>query len=167
MMEVIDFLRNNPFLSGLLLGFVAVLFVWLRGLLRYRSLSREMAKLKESLYTKMQIDAKGQMAREYELEQLRKANEHLRVTVRSLQSKPGRAEIRQLHVYDRAIHAMLARAPGFAPTWEMVLKEAEDEVAQAETGITAFMRKVFTSQKQIPTEGGEQKLIDHDDSGKD
>ncbi|HNR51645.1 MAG TPA: hypothetical protein PKI80_08680, partial [Deltaproteobacteria bacterium] len=74
---------------------------------------------------------------------------------------------RQLHVYDRAIHAMLARAPGFAPTWEMVLKEAEDEVAQAETGITAFMRKVFTSQKQIPTEGGEQKLIDHDDSGKD
>jgi hypothetical protein len=167
MMEVIDFLRNNPFLFGLLVGLIAVLFVWLRGLLRYRSLGREMAKLKESLYTKMQIDAKGHMTRESELEQLRKANENLRITVHSLQNKPGRAEIRQLHVYDRAIHSMLARAPGFAPTWESVLKEAEDEIVQAETGITAFMRKVFTTQKQLPGEGGEQKLINHEDRGKE
>jgi len=122
MMEVVEFFRGHPFLLGLAVGFIAVLFVWVRGLLRCRSLNREMARLKESLYTKMQIDAKGYMTRESELEQLKKENENLRITVKSLQNKPGRAEIRQLHVYDKAIHSMLARAPGFAPTWEMVLK---------------------------------------------
>ena len=161
-MEVVDFFQAHPFLLGLVAGLIAVLFVWARGLLRRRDLNREMARLKESLYTKMQIDAKGHMARESELEQLRKANENLRITVRSLQGKPGRAEIRQLHVYDRAIHSMLARAPGFAPTWEMVLKEAEDEIAQTETGVAAFMRKVFAPGKRLPAEEGEQKLIDYE-----
>jgi hypothetical protein len=103
------------------------------------------------------------MTRESELEQLRKTNENLRITVRSLQNKPGRAEIRQLHVYDKAIHSMLAKAPGFAPTWEMVLKEAEDEIAQTETGIGAFMRKVFVPRKQLSPGEDEQKLIDYED----
>ncbi len=163
MMEIVEFFRGHPFLLGLAVGLIAVLFVWVRGLLRCRSLNREMARLKESLYTKMQIDAKGHMTRESELEQLRKTNENLRITVRSLQNKPGRAEIRQLHVYDKAIHSMLAKAPGFAPTWEMVLKEAEDEIAQTETGIAAFMRKVFVPMKQIPAGEDEQKLIDYED----
>jgi hypothetical protein len=163
MMEVVDFFKGHPFLLGLAVGLIAVLFVWVRGLLRCRGLNREMAKLKESLYTKMQIDAKGHLTRESELEQLRKANENLRITVRSLQNKPGRAEIRQLHVYDKAIHSMLAKAPGFAPTWEMVLKEAEDEIAQTETGIGAFMRKVFVPRKQLSPGEDEQKLIDYED----
>ncbi|HON37634.1 MAG: hypothetical protein ACOX3E_08075 [Desulfomonilia bacterium] len=163
MMEVVEFFRGHPFLLGLAVGFIAVLFVWVRGLLRCRSLNREMARLKESLYTKMQIDAKGYMTRESELEQLKKENENLRITVKSLQNKPGRAEIRQLHVYDKAIHSMLARAPGFAPTWEMVLKEAEEEIARTDTGIAAFMRKVFVPRKQIPAGEDEQKLIDYGD----
>ncbi len=162
MMEVVDFFQGHPFLLGLAVGLVAVLFVWVRGLLRCRALNREMARLKESLYTKMQIDAKGHMTRESELEQLKKANENLRITVQSLQNKPGRAEIRQLHGYDKAIHSMLAKAPGFAPTWEMALKEAEDEIARTETGVAAFMRKVFVSRKQLPAEEDEQKLIDYE-----
>lgn len=162
MMELVDFFQSHPFLLGLAVGFIAVLFVWARGLLRCRGLNREMARLKDNLYTKMQIDAKGHMTRESELEQLRKANENLRITVRSLQNKPGRAEIRQLHVYDKAIHSMLARAPGFAPTWEMVVKEAEDEIARTETGIAAFMRKVFIPRNQMPAGEDEQKLIDYE-----
>jgi len=115
----------------------------------------------------MEIDAKGHKTREDELEKLRKQNENLRITVKSLQQKPNRAEIRQLHVFDKAIHAMLARAPGFAATWEMVLKESEDEIEKSETGITAFMRKVFVPQRKLPSEEDETKLIDYEVEDKD
>lgn len=167
MMEVVDFFGRHPFVLGLTIGLVAVLLVWVRGLLKHQSLKREMARLKESLYTKMQIDTKGQTTLQGELEQLRQANENLRVTIRSLQNKPGRAELRQLHVYDKAIHAMLARAPGFAATWEMVLKEAEDEIAQSETGITAFVRRVFLPGRQPSGEGNSHKLIRYDEDDKE
>ncbi|MFY9398214.1 MAG: hypothetical protein WAR22_07630 [Desulfomonilia bacterium] len=167
MMEVVDFFGRHPLVLGLAIGFIAVLLVWVRGLLRQRALKRELAKLKESLYTKMQIDAKGQTTLQGELEQLRQANENLRITIRSLQNKPGRNEIRQLHIYDKAIHAMLARAPGFAATWEMVLKEAEDEIAQSETGITAFVRRVFLPGKQPAGEETGRRLISYDEDDKE
>ena len=163
MMEAIDFLRQHPFLLGLVIGLVIALGIWIKSLFKARSLAKEIKKLKESLYTKMQIDAKGHMTRENELEQLRKENENLRVSIKSLQQKPGRVEIRQLHVFDKAIHSMLAKAPGFAPTWEMVLKEAEEEIQQTETGISAFVRKVFVPTKGLPKNTDEAKLIDYEE----
>ncbi|MDT8272627.1 MAG: hypothetical protein RRA35_05485 [Desulfomonilia bacterium] len=162
MMEIIDFFRQNPFLFGLFLGLLAALGVLIKAAFTKRALNTEIRKLKESLYTKMQIDAKGHQSRESELEQLRTANENLRITVKSLQQKPGRAEIRQLHVYDKAIHTMLARAPGFAPTWEIVLKEAEDELEKSEKGITAFMRRVFMPSKPMTLPESQTKFIDYE-----
>lgn len=162
-MEVIDFLRQHPFIFGLVIGLLVAAIVWIKGLFKTRKLNKEATKLKESLYTKMQIDTKGHMTRENELEQLRKENENLRISLKSLQQKPGRAEIRQLHVFDKAIHSMLAKAPGFAPTWEMVLKEAEEEIQMSETGISAFVRKVFIPQKSLPRDTDEAKLIDYEE----
>ena len=163
MMEVIDFLKQHPFLFGLFIGLLIAIGIWIKGLFKARSLGKEITKLKESLYTKMQIDTKGHMTRENELEQLRKENENLRVSMKALMHKPGRAEIRQLHVYDKAIHAMLAKAPGFAPTWEMVLKEAEEEIQLTESGISAFVRRVFIPQKSLPRDTDEAKLIDYEE----
>ena len=160
MRGIFDFLTLHPFLSGLLIGLIVSIVVWIKGMIRMRSLRKEIASLKESLYTRMQIETKGHMTRENEVEALRKQNENLRITVRSLQNKPGRSEIRQLHIYDRAVHSMLARAPGFAPTWEIVLKEAEEEVQKSETGITAFFRRVFVTQQALPINGEEPKLIE-------
>jgi len=162
-MEFIDFLKQHPFLFGFFIGLLITIGVWIKGLLKTRGLNKEIAKLKESLYTKMQIDTKGHMTRENELEQLRKHNENLRVSLKSLQQKPGRAEIRQLHVFDKAIHSMLAKAPGFAPTWEMVLKDAEEEIRQTESGISAFVRKVFIPGKSLPKDTEDAKLIDYEE----
>lgn len=164
MMQVIDFFRTHPFLLGLVIGLVIALFVWLKGLVNARKLTKETGKLKESLYTKMEIDAKGHKTREDEFTKIKKENENLRVTVKSLQQKPGRNEIRQLHVYDKAIHSMLARAPGFAATWEIVLQEAEEEIQKTETGLSAFVRKVFVPQKPGSLEEPDKaKLIDFED----
>ncbi len=167
MIEVIDFFKQHPFLFGLAVGLLIAAGIWIKGLFRSRGLNREITKLKESLYTKMQIDTKGHMSRENELEQLRKQNENLRISLKSLQQKPGRAEIRQLHVFDKAIHSMLAKAPGFAPTWEMVLRDAEDEIQQAETGISALVRKVFITQKSLPRDTEEAKLLDYEEEKKE
>ncbi len=163
MREMYYFFTQHPFFTGFLIGIMVAFVMWVRGLLKLRSLRKEIENLKESLYTKLTIEAKGHMTRENELEELKRQNENLRVTVQSLQQKPGRAEIRQLHVYDKAVHAMLARAPGFAPTWEMVIHEAEDEVRQTETGISAFFRRVFIPQGPMPKEGSSTKLIDHEE----
>lgn len=139
-------LLQHRFAIGLALGLAAALVVWVRALLARRALLRELENLKGSLYTKLTIETKAQMAREGELESLRKQNENLRITIAGLAQKAGRAELRQLHVYDRALHAMLASAPGFAPAWETVLRTAEEEIAASETGVTAFVRKVFVTQ---------------------
>lgn len=166
MTEAYHFLTGHPFFSGLLLGLAIAAFVWIRGLFRQGSLRREIEALKESLYTKMKIETKGQMSRENELEELKRQNENLRVTVASLRQKPGRAELLKLHAYDHAIHAMLARAPGFAASWEMVLKEAEEEVRLSETGLSAFVRRVFLSREPLPRARDDTKLIKDDTEGK-
>ncbi len=163
MSDIYYFLTQHPFFTGLLTGLIITVVVWLQSLLKQRTLRKEIANLKESLYTKLQIEAKGHMTRENELDELKRQNENLRVTLRSLQQKPGRAEIRQLHVYDKAVHAMLARAPGFAPTWEMVVREAEEEIRQTESGISAFFRRVFISPSPTLKEGTGTRLIDHEE----
>jgi len=167
MADMLKSLLQEPFVWGLIIGIAVAIFLWIRGIIKQAGQKKEIKKLKGSLYTKMEIDAKGHKTREDELEKLRKQNENLRITVKSLQQKPNRAEIRQLHVFDKAIHAMLARAPGFAATWEMVLKESEDEIEKSETGITAFMRKVFVPQRKLPSEEDETKLIDYEVEDKD
>ncbi len=144
MNDIIDFFQAHPFILGLVIGLLAAIFSWAKGMLRAMSLRREIKQLKDSMYTKMQVETKGQMALGDEVEQLRKENENLRVTVKSLQQKPGRAEIRQFHIYERAVRSLLGKSPGFGPAWEQVLKEAEEDFSRTETGLSAFIRRVFS-----------------------
>jgi hypothetical protein len=60
---------------------------------------------------------------------------------------------------------MLASAPGFAPAWEEVLKQAEREVRESETGIGAFVRKVFVPQLPSPrsTQGMDATVTKRED----
>ncbi len=135
---------KNQFVFGLTIGLTVALFAWLKGIMKVRENRSELAKLREHLHTKMEIDAEGHRTRNDELNKLKRENENLRISIKTLQHKPGRAELRLLNVYDKAIHNMLAKAPGFAATWEMVMQEAEVEVEQTETGVKALVRKVFT-----------------------
>jgi hypothetical protein len=152
MSDVINFFQSHPFYFGLVIGLLLVIFTWVKGVLRAMSLKKEIKQLKEGMYTKMKVETKGQMALGDEIEHLRNENENLRVSVKSLLQKPGRAEIRQLHIYDKAIHSLLGKSPGFGPAWEMVLKEAEENFRQSETGLRAFIRQVFSPvmPQQIP-----------------
>jgi hypothetical protein len=152
MSDVINFFQSHPFYLGLVIGLLLVFFTWIKGILRAMSLRKEIKQLKESMYTKMKVETKGQLALGDEIDHLRNENENLRVSVKSLLQKPGRAEIRQLHIYDKAIRSLLGKSPGFGPAWEMVLRESEEDFRQSETGLRAFIRQVFSPVilQQIP-----------------
>jgi hypothetical protein len=152
MSDVINFFQSHPFYLGLVIGLLLAFFTWVKGILKSMSLRKEIRQLKESMYTKMKVETKGQLALDDEIGHLRNENENLRVSVKSLQQKPGRAEIRQLHIYDKAIRTLLGKSPGFGPAWEMVLKEAEEDFRHTETGLRAFVRQVFSPviPQQIP-----------------
>lgn len=146
---VLDMLKS-PFVWGLLLGLLVTGFVLYSGLASRRHaraeikrLQTEMKELQGHLNTQLKINATGNASTQEALEQLKQQNENLRVNNALLQQKAGRAELRQLHLYESAVRAMREQAPGFAPAWEKALRDAETEMAAADGGLRKLVRSVF------------------------
>lgn len=158
-------MENPPLLTGLIgfgVGFAGGLFLalrtWLSGRSKRHELEQELSQLKSHLHRQMEITGEGNRSMRKELQELREQNENLRVTVKTLENKPGRAELRQLHVYEQAVRVMNKQAPGFAAAWESALEEAEQKVGEAETGIRALVRRVF--RPVLPSGNGEGEQTD-------
>ncbi|MFM7425088.1 MAG: hypothetical protein ACKO7W_08880 [Elainella sp.] len=129
--------------SGLGFGLLVALSVWIGKWRTQSSLKRELDDLKKHLQTQLSINAKGYDELQKELKRLKQENDNLRTTVATLSNKPGRAELRTLQVWDKALRSMTLSSPGFAPAWEMAVIEANKEVQDTETGVKALVRKVF------------------------
>ena len=132
----------NPFTTGLAVGLVVAFIVWVRGWMKVRELNQSLRKLREHLHTKLEIDASETERRKHELDTIRQERDNLRNMVQVLNQKPGRPELRQLQVYQRAVEIMFEKSPGFAPAWQITLKEAEEEIRQAERGIIPFFKRM-------------------------
>lgn len=135
-----------PFLVGLGVGLLVALFSYFREMSKRKSLKREIGTLKNHLQNKMEIEAEATEARRNELEKLKKENENLRITNQTLAQKPGRREVMNLHVYQRAIAIMTESAQGFAPMWQRALREAEAEQERSDQGGSSFIRKIIPTQ---------------------
>jgi len=133
---------TNPFFRGLAVGLAVCIFFWIRSLLRIRELSRNVQKLREHLHTKLEIDSTENERRKDEIDKLKKERDNLRNMVQVMNQKPGRQELRQVQVYQRAIDIMFEKAPGFAPAWQITLKEADEEMQNAESGIIPFFKRM-------------------------
>ena len=158
MSSMSEFFGNplNTFLLGLAIGLGLAAYAWFNAVLRRRDLRKEVAALKDQLHRQMTIFDKGNEKTLAELEQLRKENENLRITVATLKAKPGRAEIHTLHVYDKAVRLMHQKAPGFAPAWEGVMAEAQKDIDRSDSGIVALVRKAFRPSLEARTAGGDE-----------
>ena len=99
--------------------------------------------LREHLQTQMAINAKGNQSTLQEIEQLKKQNENLRITLATLKNRPDKSELRTLYLYDKAIHLMYEKAPGFAPAWESIIKDAESDMERTSSGLIAWARRVI------------------------
>ncbi len=155
-------LLKSPFFWGVVLGlFVGFCLLYVswskRSLLRkqFKEKSEELEKMKKHLDTQMSINAKGNEKLTDEVEKLREQNENLRVNLETLKTKPGKAETRTLHVYDKALHLMYEQAPGFAGHWERAVKEAEADIAESESGLKKLITKVFRPSLNAPSSSKE------------
>ena len=144
-----DFLKS-PFAWGLGLGLALTFFTWKSALAAKHNLKKEnrrlqdeMRDLEKHLNTQLKINASGNSSIEEKLDEMKQQNENLRITVSTLQNKPGRAELRSLHTMESAVRLMREQAPGFASAWEMALRQAEGEYEEASGGLRKLVRKVI------------------------
>lgn len=149
---------TNPFLRGLTIGLAIAAFLWVRGLFKARELKGNLKKLREHLHTKLEIDSAENERRKADLEKIKQERDNLRNMVQVLNQKPGRQELRQVQVYQKAIEIMFEKSPGFAPAWQITVKEAEEEVKRAERGIIPFFKRMTTSSSNGSEKGTKKPL---------
>ena len=134
-------------LIGLAIGLLLCLVVWIQARIKtkmqIKNFVEENEQLKSHLHTHMNISAKGNEAVQQDLAIQRKTIENLRSTIGVLKEKPGRDKLNVLYVYDKAIHLMFEKHPGFATMWAGVLKEAEAEIEKTESGFLPMIKRVF------------------------
>jgi uncharacterized membrane protein YciS (DUF1049 family) len=162
-------LLNNPFAKGLALGLLLCIVIYIRGFLRRMELSKEVDRLRAHLHTKLEIDSAENERRKAELERLKQERDNLRITVQSLNQKPGRKEIRQYFIYQTALDIMFEKAPGFAPAWQITLKEAEGLFEKSEKGVVPLLKRLMptTPDKQAEEYEKISRISLEDSSKKD
>lgn len=79
------------------------------------------------------------------------------MNIQALQQKPEKIEQRRLEVMEAAVSSMREQAPGFAAAWEKSVREAEDQMEQAEGGFKKLMRKVVPSFRSTPSSAKDDK----------
>jgi hypothetical protein len=136
---------TNPFLRGLFIGLLIAAILWARGWLKARELNANVKTLRGHLHTKLEIDSADNERRKGEFDKIKQERDNLRNMVQVINQKPGRQELRQVQVYQKAIEIMFEKAPGFAPAWQITIKEAEEEIKRAERGIIPFFKRMTTS----------------------
>ena len=132
----------KPFFLGLYAGLIACIIVYIRTRFRMHELKAELKKLKQHLHTKLEIDAEATEDKKNKIEKLKEENENLRVSLQSVNTKPGRKEVRQFHIYQKALDIMFEKAPGFAPAWQNALREGEAEMKKIDKGFIPFIKKL-------------------------
>jgi hypothetical protein len=137
-------LEASVFGAGIGIGLLIALYNWASQRGTRAALRQEIDDLKKHLHLQMNINSKGYEELKQELDRVKKENENLRITVGNLSNKPGRAELRTLYTWDKAIRSMSLKSPIFAPAWEMAIAEAQKEMEEVDSGMKALVRKVFS-----------------------
>jgi len=119
------------------------LIMFIKNFFAIKKYKRELKEYQSHLERQMKITDAGNKNLLEEIESLKKENENLRISVKTLGQKPGRAELRLLNIYDTALRKMMLQAPGFSSAWESALQEAEREYEENETGLKSIVGKVF------------------------
>jgi len=164
---------QHPFTWGLALGLLFAGFLaksaWTaRGNFK-REIARqksELEQLQQHLNTHLKITATGSDRLETELAELKTQNENLRVNLSAAQQRPGRAEVRQLQIYEAAVVRMREQAPGFASAWEQALRQATTENEAAENGFARLVRKIIPGTSALTSPAETTPLIGPGDSTK-
>jgi uncharacterized membrane protein YciS (DUF1049 family) len=133
----------KPFLIGLYIGLLGCLVIYIRSKIKGRKFKKEIGRLKQHIQTKLEIEAETTERTKKNIEDLKSQVENLKISLQAYYEKPGRREIRQLHVYQKAVDILTEKAPGFAQSWLSALKESEGEIRKTEKGLIPFIRRLI------------------------
>ena len=163
-METFKEIIAHPFSWGLLVGLVLTFLSWnsARKDKKYlkaeiNRLTLENSELQTHLGTQLKINAKGNETLQVQLDEYKEKNETLRMNIQALQQKPEKIEHRRLEVMEAAVSTMREQAPGFAAAWEKSMREAENQMEEAEGGLKKLMRKVVPSFRSTPKASQDEK----------
>lgn len=135
----------QSFLIGLGIGLIVALVILIVMAVKQRGVKREMKqeveKYKRMLTDRMELENDGLNKVRADNEDLRKANENLRVSLMALRDKPGRKEIQQLQIMQKTVERLTMTSPGFAPIWQQALKETEEEFSKVYSGFSPFVKR--------------------------
>ncbi|MFT7004712.1 MAG: hypothetical protein ACJAWW_002077 [Sulfurimonas sp.] len=138
--------------------FTGYFLSYIKSRFEIRAYKKELKEYKEHLNRQMKITNEGSKNLEKDLERFKIENENLRISVKTLGQKPGRAELRLLNIYDGALRKMMLKAPGFSSAWEVALQEAEKEYEENEKGFKSIIKKVFGPSISQHTQSGHTDL---------
>jgi hypothetical protein len=127
-------------------------------------LDDQIKQLRSHLHTQMEVDSEGMKQLKDEAEKLKQVNQNLRITIQTLSTKPEAAELRLLHVYDRAIRIVEKKFPVFVPTWRTVIAHVEKEMKLTDQGTVALVKRVFRPGKLSSQSAETQKLLPANES---
>ncbi len=147
-------------LIGVAIGFTPMLVLLIIQMTKSSQKQKEhnlqIAKLKGMLTDRMDLESDGLGKLKEEINELKTANENLRISLRTYSQKPGRKEMARLQVYQQAADRLTINAPGFGAAWQAALKESETEFEKSFYGVQPFVKKV------IPLKNSDAKLLNRD-----
>ena len=128
--------------SGLVIAVVLLLLgLWLASKASLKKKDKEIQKYKNMLAERMELETDGIAKIRSENEELKKANENLRVSLLAFRDKPGRKEMEMLQIMQKAVERLSLNSPGFAPAWQAAMKESEEEFKKVYSGFLPFIKR--------------------------
>ncbi len=119
----------------------------------------EVSKYKTMLSDRMELESEGLRKVKEENEELRKANENLRVSLLVMREKPGRKEVQKLQIMQKAVDRLTLNSPGFATAWQVAMHDSEEEFQRMYSGIVPFIKRHIAGKSEAQlvesTEGEE------------
>lgn len=131
------------FAIGLVIALAVFIYLVVKRINDQRTHEKEIARLKNMLSDRMDIESEGLKTLKEENAELKKQNENLRITLNTMSQRPGRKEVNRLQVYQLAVDRLTINSPGFGPAWQAALKESEEEFQKNLTGATAFIKRLI------------------------
>ena len=126
---------------GLVVAAVIALYSSARAVRIRKDKDQEIAKFKDMLAARMELESDGLRKVRDENEELRKANENLRVSLMAMRDKPGRKEVQKLQVMQKAVDRLMLNSPGFATAWQVAMHDSEEEFQKMYSGLVPFIKR--------------------------
>lgn len=143
----------RPFFIALYIGLLFSIVIFIREKAHERKLKKENVKLKEHIQTKLEIEAETNERVRKDIEELKRQNENLRISLHALDVKPGRSEIKQLHIYQKVVEILTEKVPGFAQSWQSTIRDVQEDMRKIDLGRIPIVRRLLqgrgTSRKTI------------------